>query len=234
MLAALPELLDGLVDLVLPRACLGCGRPGRALCPACAVPAPVSVELPDLHVTAAARYEGVVRAALLAYKERNRRDLAGPLAGLLAVALDECGVTDRAVGAVLVPVPSSRAARRTRGGDHLVPIARRAAPGRVRPAIRLARAVRDSAGLGTAERADNLHGAMVASRPVAPAAILIDDITTTGATLVEAARALRAAGWRVAGAAVIAATPRRFPRTARRSGDPRVVSSGRSQQSGLT
>lgn len=231
MPTAVFELLDGLVDLVLPRSCLGCGAPGPALCAACAVPAPVTVELPDLHVTAAARYEGVVRAALLAYKERHRRDLAGPLAGLLAVALDECGVPDRTAAAVLVPVPSSRAARRARGGDHLVPIARRVAPGRVRTALRLARAVRDSAGLDTAQRADNLHGAMVAARPVAPAAILIDDITTSGATLVEAARALRAAGWRVAGAAVIAATPRRFPLTSRRS---RAIPSGRSQQSGLT
>ena len=39
-------------------------------------------------------------------------------------------------------------------------------------------------------------------------ALIVDDIFTTGATVVEASRALVDAGWPVAGAAVIAATPR--------------------------
>jgi predicted amidophosphoribosyltransferase len=78
------------------------------------------------------------------------------------------------------------------------------------PALRLVRAVRDSAGLGAGERLANLSGAM-AARPAMPgaAAVIVDDIVTSGATLTEAVRALTRAGWPVSAAAVIAVTPRR-------------------------
>jgi predicted amidophosphoribosyltransferase len=84
----------------------------------------------------------------------------------------------------------------------------------VRPAPRvlvLTRTPHDSAGLGVDDRSRNLDHAMrAAARPVPGwAAIVVDDVVTTGATLREAVRALSAAGWPVAGAAVVAATPRR-------------------------
>lgn len=200
-------LLADLVDLVLPRYCAGCGSPGVALCGRCGAPSPVTVELAELAVTAAAPYEAGLRAALIAYKERGRRDLARPLGALLATALP--GGTD----AALVPVPSTAKARRDRGGDHIRRLVRRSVP-----ALEFAREVRDSAGLDAAARAVNLTAAMRARPPRQPGrpAIVVDDIVTTGATLAEAARALRAAGWTVAGAAVVAATARRIPDRAAR------------------
>jgi len=159
-------------------------------------------------VVAGGRYAGGLRVAVLRYKERGRHDLADPLAALLAGAA--AGLV--APGTVFVPVPSSRAAARRRGGDHVHRLARRA--GRrlgvpIVPALRLVRAVRDSAGLGAGERHANLSGAM-AARPAMPgaAAVIVDDIVTSGATLAESIRALRSAGWLVAGAATVAVTPR--------------------------
>ncbi len=122
----------------------------------------------------------------------------------------------------MVPVPSSRAATRARGHDPLLRLARRAGA-RLRgdgiaasavPLLMLGRRVSDQAGLGASARADNLAGAhRVRRRAVArlggETVILVDDLITTGASLAEAARALRAAGLAVRATAVIAATPRR-------------------------
>jgi predicted amidophosphoribosyltransferase len=217
----LGRVLATLVDLVLPARCVGCGRAGAVLCPGCG-PVGVPVGLVDvragpggeLAVRAAAPYDGPIRTALIAYKERGRRDLARPLGGLLATALP---IT--AAGAWLVPVPSTRAARRARGGDHVARLARiagrvstqQSGRVRVRAPLRWVRAVEDSAGLDAASREANVRRAMRAAPPPgsSSSAVLVDDIVTTGATLSEAARALVAAGWHVECAAVVAATPRR-------------------------
>jgi predicted amidophosphoribosyltransferase len=209
-------LLDALIDLVLPRRCVGCGASGPALCTRCRpAGSEVRVSYAGLEVFAAAPYAGGVRRALIHYKERGRRDLGGPLSALLAEAVALALVETRAPPGrtLLVGVPSTRRAAQSRGGDHVVRLAR---PAAARTGVRVGqgvlgfrRAVRDSAGLGIAERAANLDGALRAQPPVGRAALLVDDIVTTGATLREAHRALRAAGWPVIGAAVVAATPRR-------------------------
>jgi predicted amidophosphoribosyltransferase len=202
-------VLRVLADLLMPCRCGGCGVAGELLCSTCRPHEPIRVPGCVVPVIAAGRYAGGLRAAVLRYKERGRSDLAGPLAALLAgAAVNLVGPTT-----VLVPVPSSPAAARRRGGDHLHRLARLA--GRrlgtpVVPALRLTRGVRDSAGLGASERHANLAGAMAAcpARPRA-AAVIVDDIVTSGASLTESVRALRFAGWHVSAAVVIAVTPRR-------------------------
>jgi predicted amidophosphoribosyltransferase len=71
------------------------------------------------------------------------------------------------------------------------------------------RRVADQAGLTAADRTANLTGALQARLDLhGVQVIVVDDVVTTGATLAEAARALRAAGAEVPAAAVIAATER--------------------------
>jgi ComF family protein len=229
--------VDQLLDLLCPARCAGCCGPGRVLCTACGEllagpaaghsPTPRPTGLPPL--TAAAMYDGAVRSALIAYKERGRVALARPLGDSLALAA-AAGDPD-----VLVPVPSSRAARRARGYDHvalLAAAAARALPhADVVPVLVARRRTADQSGLGAVERAVNLAGALsVDTRHAAGIAgrrvVLVDDIVTTGATLAEAARALRGAGLEPVGAAVVAATMRRGRPTAASAGGASLHKAG--------
>jgi predicted amidophosphoribosyltransferase len=147
----LADLPLALLDLVLPRTCAGCRAPGRGLCRACAAelaghphvtrPRPCPPGLPLL--TAAAPYDGVVRAVLLAHKEHGRTGLARPLGAALAGAV---ALLRPPAGLVLVPVPSARAVVRERGHDHALRLARAAAR---RPACARRRCWRTSAGSPT-------------------------------------------------------------------------------------
>lgn len=214
------QLFSDLLDLVLARECAGCGVAAALLCPVCAgwlATGPLGLVEPDPRpvgfplCVAGAPYLPPIRPILLAHKEHGRHSLVRPLGALLAEAVLGLRPAD---GTVLVPVPSGRRAVRVRGHDHALRLAQQAGSRTGRPVVPLlrpARRVADQAGLSSRARAVNLTGAfrarsIPASRPV----IVVDDVVTTGATLVEACRALRAAGVQVRGAAVLAATLRRL------------------------
>jgi len=175
---------------------------------------------------AAASYDGVLRRLVTAHKDQGRGDLGPVLAGLLAASLDVLVVP----GAVLVPVPSSRAARRRRGDRPLGHLLRLAVAGvagvddvAVVDGLRVVRVLADQSGLDRAGRAANLRGAYavrprMGSRLRGREVVLVDDVLTTGATLAEAARALRSHGVEPRAAAVIAATRLRRERPARSPG----------------
>ena len=228
-------ILDA-VAVVLPVDCAGCESPDRALCDRCRDQLRVDMartrRLPSgLRVTAAHEYRGVVRRALLALKESDRTDVAPALAAALAVAVTAAGAGAEVVGASpparppsarlrnpdapieICVIPSTWAARRRRGYE---PVRVLLAGCALRPArvLRIARghlADRQKQ-LDRTGRAQNLDHALLARGDLSGRRfLLVDDVVTTGATLAEAERALRAAGADVVGAAVVASTPRRGP-----------------------
>jgi predicted amidophosphoribosyltransferase len=211
-------VLADLLDLVLPRDCAGCGAPGRTLCRPCRLvlsaqpfghrPQPCPDRFPLL--VAAAGYDGLVREVLIAHKEHARLALAGPLGGALASAVR---LLEPPPDVLLVPVPSDPVAVRARGHDHarrLAAVAARSVGLRAVPLLHGTRRRRDQSELGAADRARNLGGALGARGPLRGVrVVVVDDLVTTGATIAEACRALRAVGADVRGAAVVAATARR-------------------------
>ena len=227
--------VGALADLVWPLICAGCQSAGSRWCPGCAAwldhpatttrPVPCPPNLPAAW--AVSPYVGVVREAIVGWKDGGRHDLTRPLGRALSqsalAALESAAPAAWPAGApiLVVPMPSRRAARRARGGDPVRELALRAAASvrragwavRVAPALTHTRAVADQSGLGAAERAANLAGALEVRaswrlRLDAAPCLLVDDIITTGATLAEAARAVNAAGGHPFGLAVIAATER--------------------------
>ena len=200
------KAVAAVLELLLPSRCAGCGRLDaaefrvRGLCPTCvftvreSVPITWEIVVPGsggvVPVFAAGAYDGVIRAALLDYKERGRLCLRRELGGSLAVSVfGAMGGVDSSL--LLVPVPSATATRRARGHDPVGAMAATAAgylratglAVEVRAVLRQGRTVDDQSGLDVDARRANLSGALAVRRPAlvrGRRVVIVDDIVTTG------------------------------------------------------
>jgi len=151
---------------------------------------------------------------LIAYKDQGAWQLTSTLcltlAGAVEYLLDDAEIDEADwPSLVMVPVPSSRASVRRRGFDHMATLASHTARRlgmRWSPLLRRIRHVEDQVGRGVSDRMLSQKGSMQA-RAGASAVVVVDDVVTTGATVIEAVRALRVAGHYVCGVATVADTP---------------------------
>jgi ComF family protein len=220
--AAPTSPFDRFWALLFPTRCLGCARRGHDVCPSCreAIPwlgpevCPRCTQASPLGrlcsrcrnspsaldgIRAACSFEGIVRKAVHELKYRYARSRAPFLADLIHRAVER-----RPLRAdLLVPVPLWDARRRERGFNQAELIAGALAERAGIPCstgvLRRIRETPPQVGLNAGQRRTNVAGAFacVAADGIGDKFVLvIDDVATTGATLLACAEPLKAAGAR--------------------------------------
>ncbi len=218
-----PAPLGGLADLIFPPRCVGCRARGAWLCATfleairaghkasarCDVCDRVSAlspcaqcrrEAEPFVVRVAGDYDGHLRDAIAALKFEGQPQIAPDLAALLVHAWRASG-TFAPEAIVTVPMPPDR--RRERGYNPAELLARGCGKGLGVPvwrdAVRRTRAAPPQHRLDAVARRDNVRGLFACDGPgsahiAGRRVLMVDDVTTTGATLRAIATALTAAG----------------------------------------
>ena len=220
MLPPIIHLKRVALDLFFPRWCISCGKEGNYICgscrenlpvitppvcPGCGRPQPrasicnncnaASSELDGVRSPFV--FDGVIRQAILELKYRNLRALVPLLASLLHDYLKEYPIP----GDVLVPVPLHPKRRRERGYNQSALIAKELGKLNDLPIVtdclvRRSHALPQTRSAGIDERYKNVSNAFTCldSRLRDNQVILIDDVSTSGATLDACARVCKSAG----------------------------------------
>jgi ComF family protein len=219
-----------IVDLLAPSLCWSCGAPAVRDAPLCRdcrrelrFLAPAPMGLHGLEVWAPVAYEGPARDLVKALKFHGATRVARELAALI-VANAPGAMLDGAPGApagapaappgartpgTLVPVPIHPARRRARPFNQAALIAAAVSTRTGLPLVdclRRAGADHRQVGRGRSARLRGVAGSIEAIGRSPPSVLLVDDVVTTGATLVACADALRAAGCERVRAIVFART----------------------------
>ncbi len=211
-------LAGSLVELLAPPRCGICEREGALLCVECRqrwIPAGADqIRVAGADAAAAiGPYEGGLGEAIRTAKYGGVPSLAHELGTALAPSIRQVA-RGAPFSTTLVPIPTAAPRVHERGFDHALILASAAGAATNTPVVEMlvrTRSTEPLHGMSRVERAVELHCAMALAPAVLydgavlPAAvILIDDVQTSGATVREAARVLRAAGVSWIGAVSVA------------------------------
>ena len=206
-----------LTEIVFPSRCFGCRALGPNICSLCRIqwnPHLYRSTLDSLTIYSAIFYSPVAKRIILSAKENGIKAADDLILNALTHSL-QLLLRDFEVG-ILIPIPSRRSSNRKRGRDFLSEITRSIARSESLEYIDLlthSRKIKDQSGLNSHERSENIYQAMEINRNKLPRlgvetdVILVDDLLTTGATLLEARRALEVRGIRVIAAITACLSP---------------------------
>lgn len=181
---------------IVPPVCQVCGRPLRGPPDLVFTCVPCRHCRPLVRVRAFGRYEGGLRDAVHALKYRGKLALAEPLGralGELVAAEELLAGTDG-----IAPVPLHKRRQADRGFNQAEEMAHPLGRLLGKPVVRALIRVRDTRSqteLDEEERRSNVRDAFrVCGEVRGMRLLLVDDVVTTGSTLRECARVLKAAG----------------------------------------
>ncbi|MFA6416327.1 MAG: phosphoribosyltransferase family protein [Candidatus Paceibacterota bacterium] len=202
-------LKDWLLDFFFPLYCLDCKTEGYFLCPVCRqkLPPPGGDQLPDWIMAGFDYRDEKVRELIWRLKYQKQTAVASEMAEMMWSASEINAVNSN--GPIwLVPVPLFWWRRFQRGYNQAEILAREIAklqPGKFVVKNKLIKKIKNTTSQAKikkrSERLENLKGAFalvknIGEIPHHQTIILIDDVTTTGATLTELRRLLTRAGAR--------------------------------------
>jgi ComF family protein len=220
VLPQLVKLKGAALDLFFPQKCLGCGEEGELLCincqkhlpriqppvcPKCGKPQSSDILCPGCvnwkshidGIRSPLRFDGVVREAVHQLKYKNLRSLARPLALLLTEYL----INNPIPFEVLVPVPLHNKRLRERGYNQSYLLASELGKRLDMPTVddtlrRVKYILPQAKTRSVEERLHNVSEAFSCSntRLQNSRVLLVDDVSTSGATLEACAKALKLSG----------------------------------------
>jgi predicted amidophosphoribosyltransferase len=199
--------VSALQELIFPIRCLGCSALGLSICSTCRSSwhphlfRTLSRTSPTFPIYSAIEYSPIAGRILLAAKEHGLVQADELILKALKKSLHRC-LQDYGTG-MLIPIPSRKSIERLRGRQFIAEISAQLSGQTQLPThlnLTHIRKVRDQSSLDAKGRIKNISGSMKALKYLSGKAFLIDDLVTTGATLDEAARALREKGIEVAAA----------------------------------
>ena len=181
------------LKVFFPSYCYICKIEGSAICSSCLKKRTLAIETPSPVITSIYSFKDPsIKKIIHAIKYFHRKDLVAPLVAALADEILQKNTT----GYVLVPIPMPLLRKYIRGHNHAETIAYEISHYTGIPLRKdlLSRAVTKKRQVTTTsryERLKNQHGSFSVNKDVLGMSIfLIDDVTTTGATLLEARRLL--------------------------------------------
>ena len=193
-------LYEELSELLFPSRCLSCGAVGTSICSLCRSkwnPHIYRRNIQGFWVYSSIPYSPTAQKIILGAKEAGYK--AADNLVIEAMMKSLYFFTKERGDGVLVPIPSRKNARRVRGRDFIGHLALQLNYASEN-ALVIHKSVRDQSRLTHDQRMKNLDSAFRVSEIPSGDVILIDDIVTSGATLLEAKRAFQRRGITVKGA----------------------------------